>query len=167
MPGIFAKAIAAITNTKGSSLVDTVMDHVEKYLPPEADKQQMRLDLLKAEADRDQKIAEVAEKELETYMSDMKDSRNREIQIATSDKAPLINKIITPILALLIIGCTFALLGACMFYSFPPAQKDVVLYVLGALTAMSAGVIAYYFGSSKGSADKQRTLDKMMEPPKA
>ncbi|MCW5198940.1 hypothetical protein VU07_02805 [Desulfobulbus sp. F4] len=37
--------------------------------------------------------------------------------------------------------------------------KDIIIYILGALTATSTQVVSYYFGSSSGSANKSKTLD--------
>ena len=52
-----------------------------------------------------------------------------------------------------------------MFDSSPvePSRKDVLVYVLGALTAISTQVISYYFGSSVGSKNKSEQLDKVLK----
>ena len=39
-----------------------------------------------------------------------------------------------------------------------PEMKDIVIYILGALTTISTQVVAYFFGSSKGSSDKQKII---------
>ncbi|MEI7456754.1 MAG: hypothetical protein WCK93_08505 [Nitrosomonadales bacterium] len=39
-----------------------------------------------------------------------------------------------------------------------PEMKDIIIYILGALTTVATQVISYYFGSSSGSADKSRAL---------
>ena len=49
--------------------------------------------------------------ELELRLKDTDSARDREVQISTSDKAPLLNKIVTPVLALGVIGLTFVLFG--------------------------------------------------------
>ncbi|MFM2068730.1 MAG: hypothetical protein RLZZ584_3639 [Pseudomonadota bacterium] len=38
-------------------------------------------------------------------------------------------------------------------------QKDIVIYILGVLSAAVTQVLGYYFGSSQSSANKSRTLD--------
>jgi hypothetical protein len=38
-------------------------------------------------------------------------------------------------------------------------SKDVIIYILGALSAILGQVYSYYFGSSQGSADKQKTIN--------
>lgn len=103
--------------------------------------------------------------ELELRIKDTSDARKREIDIATSDKAPLLNKIVTPVLALGVTLLTFVLFGIVMFDTSPvePSRKDVLIYVLGALTAISAQVISYYFGSSAGSKEKSAQLDRVLK----
>lgn len=103
--------------------------------------------------------------ELDMRMKDTSDARKREADIATSDKAPLINKIVTPVLALFVTALTFILFAILMFDSSPVEQsrKDILVYVLGALTAISTQVISYYFGSSIGSKDKSAQLDKVLK----
>lgn len=94
-------------------------------------------------------------------VADLNSARERESKIATSESAPYINKIVTPILAL---GIILGVFGGMLWLvrivdgDINPAQKDVVIYILGALTAMGTQVISYYFGSSRGDAAKDQAL---------
>lgn len=103
--------------------------------------------------------------ELDMRLKDTDSARKREAEIATSEKAPLINKIVTPVLALGVVALTFILFGFLLFDDSPvePSRKDILVYVLGALTAISTQVISYYFGSSIGSKDKSAQLDKVLK----
>lgn len=103
--------------------------------------------------------------ELDLRLKDTDSARKRETEIATSEKAPLLNKIVTPVLALGVTAITFVLFGILMFDDSPvePSRKDILVYVLGALTAISTQVISYYFGSSIGSKDKSAQLDKVLK----
>lgn len=103
--------------------------------------------------------------ELDMRLKDTDSARKREAEIATSEKAPLINKIVTPVLALGVVTLTFILFGFLLFDDSPvePSRKDILVYVLGALTAISTQVISYYFGSSIGSKDKSAQLDKVLK----
>ena len=103
--------------------------------------------------------------ELDLRLKDTDSARKRETEIATSEKAPLLNKIVTPVLALGVTVLTFILFGILMFDSSPvePSRKDILVYVLGALTAISTQVISYYFGSSIGSKEKSAQLDKVLK----
>lgn len=86
----------------------------------------------------------------EVYLKDVQDARNREIQIAISDKVPLINKIITPILATIVV-----LGGGWMIYNARTPDERTAYVGIVML------VIGYYFGSSKGSADKEKTIENL------
>jgi hypothetical protein len=103
--------------------------------------------------------------ELDLYLKDVDSARDREIQIATSDKAPLLNKIITPVLALFILVLTFILFGVVMFDNNPveSTRKDILIYILGVLSAISTQIVSYYFGSSQGSKDKAEQLKEALK----
>lgn len=103
--------------------------------------------------------------ELEARLKDVDSARDREVAIATSDKAPLINKIVTPVLALSILLLTFILFGIVMFDNTPveSSRKDILIYILGVLSAISTQIVSYYFGSSQGSKDKGDQLREAMK----
>jgi hypothetical protein len=101
--------------------------------------------------------------ELEAMGKEMESARNREIQIATSDAAPMLNKIVTPVLALGTVGLTFILFGVIIFVDVDSDSKDILIYVLGALTSAVTMVLGYYFGSSAGSKEKSQQLDEILD----
>ncbi len=103
--------------------------------------------------------------ELEMRLKDTNDARVREVQIVTSDKAPLLNKLITPILALGLLGITFTLFGIVLFQASPidPSRKDILIYILGVLSAVATQVVSYYFGSSQSSKDKTDAMKEAMK----
>ena len=98
--------------------------------------------------------------ELELRLKDTDSAREREVAIATSKDAPWLNKVITPILALAILLLTFVLFGVVMFDNTPveTSRKDILIYVLGVLSAIATQIVSYYFGSSQGSKDKADQL---------
>ena len=115
-------------------------------------------------------LMEMAQKgqlaELEAHVKEMDSARKREIEIATSEFAPTINKIVTPVLALGTVGLTFLLFGIIVFAEVKPEAKDIIIYVLGALTSAVTMVLGYYFGSSAGSKEKSQQLDDILEKKK-
>jgi energy-converting hydrogenase Eha subunit A len=102
-------------------------------------------------------------KEVELYAKDLDSARQREAQIAMSEYAPLINKIITPVLALSVTGLSFALFVVIIFVDVTPEGKDILIYVLGVLSALVTQIASYYFGSSMGSKDKAEELRKALK----
>lgn len=113
------------------------------------------------------RLAELAQsgnlKELETYVKDLDSARQREAAIASSENAPLLNKIITPILALAITGLSFVLFAVLIFVNVTAEAKDILIYILGVLSALVTQVASYYFGSSMGSKDKSEELKRVIK----
>ena len=103
--------------------------------------------------------------ELELRLKDTDSARDREVQISTSDKAPLLNKIVTPVLALSILLLTFVLFGVVMFNDTPveASRKDILIYILGVLSAIASQIVSYYFGSSQSSKDKTDALKEAIK----
>ena len=123
-----------------------------------------------AKAEAQAKLMEMAQKgqlaELEAMTKEMDSARRREIEIATSQFAPTINKIVTPVLALGTVGLTFLLFGIIVFAEVKSDAKDIIIYVLGALTSAVTMVLGYYFGSSQGSKEKSLQLDEILDKKK-
>ena len=103
--------------------------------------------------------------ELELRLKDVDSARNRETAVATSKNAPLLNKIVTPVLALGIVGLTFILFGVVMFDASPveASRKDVLIYMLCVLSAIATQIVSYYFGSSAGSKEKTEQLKEALK----
>jgi hypothetical protein len=111
-------------------------------------------------------LMEMAQKgqlaELEANVKEMQSARDREVQIATSEFAPMLSKIVTPILALGTVGLTFILFAVIIFVDVNSDSKDILIYVLGALTSAVTMVLGYYFGSSAGSKEKSSQIDDLL-----
>lgn len=96
-----------------------------------------------------QKLAELELEYAKLDAADRNSSREREVSISTSQDAPLLNKIVTPVLALGTVAVSFALLAAIMFLpDITGNRKDIAIYVLGAVNAATVQVLSYYFGAS-------------------
>jgi ABC-type siderophore export system fused ATPase/permease subunit len=143
-------------------VVESVANVVDKFVQTKEEKDAANLELQKVLNSHLEVMEQEATKQLEVYQKEMDSARNREIQIATAEKAPLLNKIVTPILALSVIALTFVLFYILMFKQVG-AEKDIIIYVLGVLSAVCTQVVSYYFGSSQGSAQKQTQIDKLIK----
>ena len=123
-----------------------------------------------AKAEAQAKLMEMAQRgqlaELEAMTKEMDSARRREIEIAVSANAPFINKIVTPILALGTVSLTFILFLVIIFAEVNTPSKDILIYVLGALTSAMTMVLGYYFGSSQGSKEKSAQLDELLDKKK-
>jgi hypothetical protein len=77
---------------------------------------------------------------LKAVLADVASARDREAKIAISENAPTLNKVITPVLALVVtLGG-----GVMLWYS---QDGDTKMAVVGLMTL----VLGYYFGTSQGS----------------
>lgn len=109
------------------------------------------------------KLREIDLKELEMHNKDRDSARARETAIATSDAAPFINKIVTPALALGVVGLSFILFAILIFVEVKQEAKDILIYILGVLSAAVTQILSYYFGSSQGSKDKSDELKGLIK----
>lgn len=67
----------------------------------------------------------------------------------------------TKILAYLLVLGFFAIVWFMLLYSVPVESQRILDMMLGSLLTSFTGVVAYYFGSSSGSASKQAMIDRM------
>jgi hypothetical protein len=109
---------------------------------------------IQSDPDAALKLREIDLKELEAHAKDRDSARDRETAIATSAAAPMLNKLVTPILALGVVGLSFILFAILIFVDAQPEAKDILIYILGVLSAAVTQILSYYFGSSQGSKDK-------------
>ena len=90
-------------------------------------------------------------------------AREREMKIANSEFAPMVNKIIVPCLAILIVFLTFGMMSAILFMDIESGKNyEISLYILGLLSGALMSCINYYFGSSTGSKEKSKELQDML-----
>ena len=123
-----------------------------------------------AKAEAQAKLMELAQKghlgELEAMAKEMESARRREIEIATSEHAPMLNKIVTPVLALGTVVLSFGMFAIIIFVDVQAESKDIIIYVLGALTSAVTMILGYYFGSSVGSKEKSSQIDELLDKKK-
>lgn len=121
----------------------------------------------KQKAEAAQIVAELTHEEniFAREVEDRASARNRESEIATSDAAPLLNKIVLPILAIGVMVLSFLLFYIVAFDSdvVTTKNKDVIIYILGVLSAIDTQIIQYYFGSSSGSVQKTDFMEKVFK----
>lgn len=80
---------------------------------------------------------------------DRDSARNREIQV--KDRTP-------KILAYLVTAGFFGMLVFMLFKAIPNENRDIVNIMLGVLGSTFGGIVAYYYGSTKGSEAKSALL---------
>jgi len=117
--------------------------------------------------------------ETKAYLADVADARKTQTAVQVSPEAPWYTKAVQPALAVFIVLATVILFSMFVYWSrsvyqvvdgekiYVPqlnsTQKDLVIYILGVLSAAVTQVLGYYFGSSEGSAAKSKSIDRAMQ----
>lgn len=147
------------------AILDIGSKVIDKLWPDPAQADAAKLKLL--EMQQTGELAKMAnDTELtKAYLGDVASARSRESSVAISEHAPYLNKVIVPILAIGVLVLTFGLFAFVLFDKgdIDPTRKDILIYVLGVLSAIATQIISYYFGSSKGSNDKNEAIDKVLD----
>jgi hypothetical protein len=71
---------------------------------------------------------------------------------------PNFKDFILPFLACYLLFIFTAIIVILMFHTVPAANSQMVNIFIGAISGMALTAVSFYFGSSKGSADKTQIL---------
>lgn len=148
------------------SVVDAVGNTLDKLITTKGEKMQLELEGAKAEQQFKRDMANLSLEERKAVLGDMADARSREKAVADSANATKLGKNISSYLALMATLLCFSLFFVLLFgkqlgIALQDLQKDIVIYILGVLSALLTQVFSYYFGSSQGSAAKNEIISQM------
>lgn len=145
--GMAAKTVSAAIGANVEATAEAVAGAVAGATP------EQMLALKKADQDFAVQMQAMGFKQIadleQIAANDRKDARNREIQVRDHTPA-MLSAVVT-------VGF-FGVLGYMLAYGTPKEGGEALLVMLGSLGTAWAGIIAYYFGSSAGSARKDATL---------
>ena len=145
-----------------ADLVTAVGDAVDKVVTSDEDRKRLDIELARAEMAHDERIMEISNAGRAADLADVADSRANQGRVQEAAGGSWLSKNVHPILALSIVGLTFFMFWSMVFgrgaaiLSGNPEMKDILIYILGALTTVATQVVSYFFGSSSGSAEKNR-----------
>ena len=94
------------------------------------------------------KLQQLENEKFKAVLADKDSARNREATIATSEKAPLINKLVSPILALIVVSAWVGIQYTLLNTTVPQEMRELVARVLGTLDGALMVILSYYFGAS-------------------
>lgn len=78
--------------------------------------------------------------------------------------AKAVNQVVTAVMGFAILIGTFLFFFALLFKgAVEGISRDIVLFILGALSSNMTQVISFYFGSSKGSEEKTKALRESIQ----
>jgi uncharacterized membrane protein (DUF106 family) len=143
-----------------SSLVEAVGDAIDRNTTSDAERKSLDNEMAKARMQFEIESRTLDLKQYEAAIDDTKDARKNQTLVQDSVNASWMSKNIQPMLAIALVLLTFYLYWYVIFCagSIDAQRKDIIVYILGALTTIVTQVVSYFFGSSKGSADKNDML---------
>jgi hypothetical protein len=95
-----------------------------------------------------QKIAELELEYAKLDAADRDSARKNEAALATSENTPLLNKSVTPILALVVVIAWGLIQYHLLTHIVPNEMREIIIRVLGTLDGALVMVLSYYFGAS-------------------
>jgi hypothetical protein len=153
---------AALSDADKLALQKFQAEHEEELLRLQLEDNKLGLEEAKIELEK-----------TKAYLADVGDARKNQSAVLMSDTAPWYAKSIQPTLALLTVLSTIGLFtffvmqaGATNAAGQPTlnaTQKDIIIYILGVLSAAVTQILGYYFGSSQGSTAKDKSIDLALQ----
>ncbi len=151
------------------SLIKAVGDEVAKFTDTKEEKVQYDVEMAKAQWQYQSDMQKMSLAEKQALYLDLDSARTHDTAIQTTPYTSMLVKNTSSYLALGTVIITFTLFLLVIFYNklfgkeaLDPATKDIVIYILGVLSAIMTQIYSFYFGSSKGSSDKSITIDNML-----
>jgi hypothetical protein len=147
-----------------SNVIDSIGNTLDKVITTKGERMQLELEMKKADMDFQTEMRKLSVREKELIYGDVDSARKMSAQIQTSSYATKLSKNTGPFLAL---GTTFLAFVLFYFVVFQNKvlidnnSKDVVIYILGVLSAIITQIFSFYFGSSQGSNDKTKIMEDM------
>jgi hypothetical protein len=153
-----------------TSLVTAVGDAIDKNVTSDEERKELDNELARSNLQYQAQMATIGLQETQAYLGDTASARDNQSRVQEAEHASWLAKNVQPVLAFCIISLTFFMYWYIVFSDTSASKlmapgspmKDIVIYILGALTTVATQVVSYFFGSSTGSADKSKTLHAMM-----
>ena len=142
----------------GSGIVESVGKVADELVTSDEERMEKENEKLKANLSYKAQIREMDTKETEAYLEDKQSAREMNSNLIASKDWLVRNT--GSLLAWFIVIGTVALDYMIAFENLKDAvaDKEVLMFILGSMNTYTAGVISFYFGSSKTEADAKRTM---------
>lgn len=95
-----------------------------------------------------QKLQELELEYAKLDAADRADARKAEVTMATNENAPMLNKSVTPILAIIIVLAWGFIQYHLLTHVVHTEMREIIIRVLGTLDGALVMVLSYYFGAS-------------------
>jgi hypothetical protein len=150
-----------------NTLVNSVGNVLDNLVTTKEEKMQLEIEMRKSEMQFQLDMKKLSNEEQQMILGDISNARQREVQMMNSENATKLNRNLMPFMAL---GTILLVLALFFVLIFTPSvihseSKDIIMYILGVLSAVLTQIYSYYFGSSAGSAEKSKTLAGLHSKP--
>jgi K+-sensing histidine kinase KdpD len=136
----------------GGGLFKEAKELIKEYWPPDLSPEkraELELRLNELESNKEIRLAELAQDEFKTEADDKKNARAEHKQSYM------------PALLSLLLTCFIAGIVWLLFYvTMPDGSKEVLFMLLGIVVKEWGGSMQYWFGTTRGSEEKTRLLNK-------
>lgn len=85
----------------------------------------------------------------------------RDMQKEALKQEDIFSKRFVYYLAIVVVAFVFVLVGGLFFVEIPQDNKTIIDMVIGIIIGGFTSIMAFFFGSSKGSKDKQAEIEKL------
>jgi hypothetical protein len=123
----------------------------------------LRLELARIAAEADAEVRRAELEELRAQLADVANARSTTVELARSG-SPIAWG--APVVSLLVLATFWFTMWIAMTQPLPQGSETILTMVLGTLSGMATAVVAYWVGSSAGSARKDEMLRNIGTPPK-
>ncbi len=141
-----------LTDFVGGGLFKEAKELIKEYWPPDLSPEkraELEARLNEMESNKEIRLAELAQDEFKTEADDKKNARAEHKQSYM------------PALLSLLLTCFIAGIVWLLFYvTMPDGSKDVLLMLLGIVVKEWGGSMQYWFGTTRGSEEKTRMMNR-------
>ncbi len=141
--------ITKIFSSGVDKVVDSVGNAIDKLVTSDAERLELKNQLEQIKVAQKENMSKM-------FLEDKASAREREIAINRSQNASWLSKNTSSILALITTLLTFALFYVILFMpNIEPINRDIIIYILGVLSAIVTNIFGFYFGSSEGQKEME------------
>ncbi len=155
--------LANLFSGGAGDLVDAVGNTIDKLSTTKEEKMQLELELKKAGMQYQLETQKHCLEEEQQLFQDIDSARKRSTAVETGENATRLSRNISSYLAIGATVLTFSLFYIILFHSctLDSNSKEIILYILGVLSAILTQIFSFYFGSSQGSTEKNKIIQGM------
>lgn len=150
--GALGGVVSLVASALGLETDEVTPDLVDNIITTDP---QAMIKLKEIESKHKERLEELAIESDRAHLADVANARTREVEITRATGSRDINLYV---LAWIVVGCFFLLVGVLMGVTLPEANIGPINQLFGAMATGFGMVLQYFFGSSKGSADKNNIM---------